>query len=173
MVDTIKCGSELDLTHQFFEKLLLGAIDKRLDQSEMETHDPTQYGQDTYHAMPDHPKAPSKGKEQQSSDDEHLVGSSNRGKSLQENRSSTMSTLVGSLGDAAQVTHTLEDVPSNRNSFRHSSPPSTGYGPPRRHTGFNNAIQEAEEPEPEAPQRSSTSASHQSHQSRWWKPSIS
>lgn len=34
MVDTIKCETEADLTEPFFKKLLLGAINKRLDQEE-------------------------------------------------------------------------------------------------------------------------------------------
>ena len=36
MVDTIKCQSELDLTQDFFQKLLLGAIDKREDNKKIE-----------------------------------------------------------------------------------------------------------------------------------------
>lgn len=42
MVDTVNCLSEADLTEKFFEKLLLGAIDKAVDQEVIETpSDPT------------------------------------------------------------------------------------------------------------------------------------
>lgn len=37
MVDTVTCLSEADLTEKFFEKLLLGAIDKAVDQEVIET----------------------------------------------------------------------------------------------------------------------------------------
>ena len=37
MVDTITCLSEADLTEKFFEKLLLGAIDKAVDHEVIET----------------------------------------------------------------------------------------------------------------------------------------
>ena len=40
MVDTIKCVSELDLSHEFFRKLLLGAIDKREDKKNVQRQRP-------------------------------------------------------------------------------------------------------------------------------------
>lgn len=56
MVDTIKCQTEADLTESFFKKLLLGAINKRLDQEETSaapssswqnyTHHPTTVSED-------------------------------------------------------------------------------------------------------------------------------
>ena len=36
MIDTLSCQSENELTEKFFEKLLIGAIDKRVDYDEIE-----------------------------------------------------------------------------------------------------------------------------------------
>ena len=165
MVDTIKCQSELDLTEPFFEKLLLGAIDKRMDRKKIEAHNPVRHDQDTIHAMPYRSKAPGTDKERQWSSDDYPVGSSGRGTSGHPNRHSTMRTLVESPIDARQTAQTFHEGPSNMTSSRHASPPSGEYGRPRRPTTFSSAIQEAEEPEPRAAQRSSTFGSHQSH---WW-----
>ena len=175
MVDTIKCESELDLTEQFYEKLLLGAIDKRMDRKKIETHDPAGYGQDTHHAMPHRSKAPSKGKERQRSRDETLPESSSRENSLHADRFSGMQTLVESPIDTAQSRYTYGEFSSNmtRSNMtrsRHVSPPSAGFPPPRRNDTSDDAIQEVQEPELRAAQRSSTFASQNS---RWWKPSAS
>lgn len=40
MVDTIRCETDLDLTEDFFRKLLLGAIDKKEDNRKIEEHPP-------------------------------------------------------------------------------------------------------------------------------------
>lgn len=164
MVDTIKCESELDLTEQFYEKLLLGAIDKRLDRKKIETHDPAGYGQDTHHAIPHRSKAPSKGKERQRSGDETLPESSSRANSLHADRFSGMQTLVESPIDTAQSGYTYGEFSSNMTRSRHVSPPSAGFAPPRRNATADDAIQEVQEPELKAAQRSSTFASQHS---RW------
>lgn len=168
MVDTVKCESELDLTEQFFEKLLLGAIDKRLDRKKIETHDPAGYGQDTHHAMPHRSKAPGKGKERQWSGHDSLPESSSRGNSFHTDRFSGMQTLVESPIDTSHSRYTYGGRSSNMTRSGHVSPPSAGFAPPRRKTTSDDAIHEAEEPELRAAQRSSTFASQHSH---WWKPS--
>ena len=163
MVDTIQCQSELDLDEFFYEKLLLGAIDKRLDRKKIETHDPVKHGQDAYHEIPHRAKAQSTDRERPWSEAETLVGSSRRGNSFHTNRSSTMQTLIESPVEAARSAQPFERNPSNMTSFGHASPP---LEPPRRRTTINSTIEETEEPEPRQPQRSSTS---DTHQSRWWK----
>ena len=164
MVDTIRCQSELDLTKNFFEKLLLGAIDGRWDREEIDVHDPAEHGQDAYHGIPHRPKASSTDRtERPWSEAETLVGSSRRGNSFQPNRSSTMPTRVESPVETAQSAPSFEGNPSNMTSFRHASPPSN---PLRRSTNTNSTIEEAQEPESRTPQRSSTS---DTHSSRWWR----
>ena len=165
MVDTIQCQSELDLDEFFYEKLLLGAIDKRLDRKKIEAHDPATHGQDTYHEIPHRPKAPGTDRERPWSEAETLVSSSRHGNSLHANRSSTMRTLIESPVEAAQTAQPFERTPLNMTSSRHASPP---LDPPRRRTTINSTIEETEEPELRTPQRSSTSGTHSS---RWWKPS--
>lgn len=164
MVDTIKCESEVDLTEQFYEKLLLGAIDKRLDRKKIETHDPAGYGQDTHHAMPHRSEAPSKGKERQRSSDETLPESSSRENPLHADRFSRMQTLVESPIDTAHSRYTYGEFSSNMTRSSNVSPPSAGFAPPRRNATSNDAIQEVQEPELRAAQRSSTFASQHS---RW------
>lgn len=166
MVDTIKCQSDLDLTETFYEKLLLGAIDKRLDHKKIEAHHPAEDSQDTALALPLRNKTIDKGKDRRWSDNETLVASSSRWNSLHGHRSSTMQPVYESPIDDARPAATFEGRPSNMTSSRHSSPPSAGFGPPSRHATFHSGIQEAEEPEPSAVQRASTSGSHKSH---WWK----
>ena len=166
MVDTIPCKSELDLTESFYEKLLLGAIDKPLDRKKIESHDPAEYGQDTYHDLPHRAKAPGTKSERPFSEAETLVNSSRRGNSWHANRSSTMPTTIESPVEAAQSAQPFQRNPSNMTSSRHASPP---LEPPRRRTTINSAtstIEETEEPESRTPQRSSTSGTHSS---RWWK----
>ena len=163
MVDTVQCQSELDLTELFYEKLLLGAIDKTLDRKKIEAHDPAKYGQDAYHEMTHRAKAPGTDRERPWSEAETLVGSSRRGNSFHPNRSSTMRTPIESPVDATHSAQPFERNPSNMISSRHASPP---LDPPRRRTTINSTIEETEEPEPRAPQRSSTSGTHSS---RWWK----
>ena len=83
-VDTIKCQSEVDLTKNFFEKLLLGAIDKRGDHEKMEAQAPKL--EESSHAQEQPLSTLShrllsigKGKERRfSDDDDTLVGSSTR-----------------------------------------------------------------------------------------------
>ncbi len=165
MVDYIKCQSELDLTHTFFEKLLLGAIDKRLDHKKMEAHGPAKDGHDTAFALPNRSRTIGKEQERQWPDDETLVGSSNRGNSLHANRSSTMQTLYESQIDDGRAKPTYEGKRSSVTTSRHASPPSAGFGPLPRHITFPHTNQEAEEPEPRTAQRSSTFGSQRSH---WW-----
>lgn len=164
MVDTIRCQSDLDLTEEFYEKLLLGAIDDRLDHQTMEAHSPATDGQDTARALPHRSKTTDKGKERQWSGDT-VVASSSRGHSMHPNRASTMQTLYESPIDDARPKPTFETRPSNMPTPRHTSPPSSGFGPPPRHTTFSHANQE-EEPEPKAARRSSTVGSYGSS---WWK----
>ena len=165
MVDTIKCQSERDLTEDFFEKLLLGAIDRRLDRKEIDAYDPAEHGQDAYHEISHRPKASGTNRtERPWSEAETLVGSSRRGNSFQPSRSSTMPTPIESPVETAQSAHPFGRNPSNMTSYRHTSPP---LDPPHRRTTINSSIEETEEPEPRPPQRSSTSGTHSS---RWWKP---
>ena len=163
MVDTIQCQSELDLTESFYEKLLLGSIDKRLDRKKIEANDPATHGQDTYHELPHRAKAPGIDRERPLSEAETLVGSSRHGNSLHAKRSSTMRTLIESPVEAAQTAQHFERNPLNVTSSRHASPP---LDPPRRRTTISSTIEETDEPEPRIPQRSSTSGTHSS---RWWK----
>ena len=167
MVDTIQCQSELDLTELFYEKLLLGAIDKRLDRKKIEAHDPAKHGQDAYHEIPHRTKAPGTDRERPWSEAETLVGSSRRGNSLHANRSSTMRTPIESPVEAAQSAQPFERNPSNMTHSAQASSASAAFQTPRRHPTFSSTIQEAEEPEPRTPQRSSTAGIHQSH---WWNP---
>ncbi len=160
MVDTIKCESELDLTEDFYEKLLLGAIDKRLDRKKIEAHSSARGGHDTASPLSFRFKIPGKGKERQWSDDDTLVGPSSRWNSQRTKRTSTMRTLNESPVDDAGHTHAFDERQSNMTNFRHASPPSAGSGPPRRHTTFSDAIPEAEEPGPKTTKRSSTFGSH-------------
>ena len=165
MVDTIKCQSELDLTESFYEKLLLGAIDKRWDHQKVAAHDPAKDVQDFIPPLPYRSRTILNGKEPQWSDDETFVASSSRGNSLHANRSSTMQTLHESSIDDARPKSTFEGRSSNMTTSRHASPPLAGFGVPPRHTTFHSTIKEADEPEPRAAQRSSTISSHGSH---WW-----
>ena len=151
MVDTIKCQSELDLTDDFFEKLLLGAIDTRMDRKKMDVHDPANNSQEFSATLSHRFRANDKGKEPQLSDDDTLVGSSSRYNSLYANRSSTMQTLNESPIDDTRPTYNFGNTDP-----RHTSPPLAGFRPPRRHATFDNAIPEGGEPEPRAAQRSST-----------------
>lgn len=167
MVDTVQCQSELDLTEAFYEKLLLGAINKKLDHEKIAAHEPAKDGHDFIPALPHRSKTVLNGKEPQWSDDETLVASSSRGNSLHANRSSTMQTLHESSIEDARPQPAFEGRPSNMNTSRHASPPSVGFGVPPRPTTFHSTIQEAEEPEPRAAQRSSTISSHGSR--RWNK----
>ncbi len=160
MVDTIKCQSELDLTPDFFEKLLLGAIDKGLDRKQVEVHDPVNDRQYNSPTLSHRFKANGKGRERQWSDDATLVGSSSRWNSVRTNRSSRMEILSGSPTDDAGHAHAFDERHSNMTNSRHASPPSAGFGPQRRHTAFSDAILEAEEPEPKTTKRSSTFGSH-------------
>lgn len=164
MVDTIKCQSELDLTEKFYEKLLLGAIDKRLDHKKLEAHHPAEDGQDTALALPLRSKIINKGKDRRWSDNETLVAPTSRGNSLQGHRSSTMQPVYESPIDDARPAAPFERRPSNMTTS--SSPPSAGFGPPSRHATFHNAIQEAEEPDSSAVQRRST---YESQKSRYLK----
>ena len=75
MVDFIKCQTERDLTTAFYEKLLLGAIDKRLDHEEMEAHHPVKDGPNTTLTLPHRSQTAGKGKERQWSEDETIVQS--------------------------------------------------------------------------------------------------
>ena len=158
MIDTIKCQSELDLTEEFYQKLLLGAIDKNFDHEKMEAHNPAEEDPEDAPALPYRSRMAGKGKERRWSDDETIAVSSNRQSSV--NRSSTMQTLYESpIGDAGPKS-AFGERPSNTTTFRHASPPSTGYGQPTRRTTFHHSIQETEEPEPRAGQRSFTFGSH-------------
>ena len=75
MVDFIKCQTERDLTDAFFEKLLLGAIDKRLDHEELEAHHPVQDSPNKIFTLPHRSQTAGKGKERQLSGDETIVQS--------------------------------------------------------------------------------------------------
>ena len=164
MVDTIQCQSELDLTEEFFEKLLLGAIDKGLDRKKMDLLDPVKDGQDSLPAISHRFKVTFKGKERQRSGDETLVGSSSRGNSMRHpNRSSTMRTMNESPTDDAPPTRAFQESPTSMTSSSHVSPPSIGFEPPNRRVTYSDTIQEAEEPEPRVNKRSSTMGS------KWWK----
>lgn len=167
MVDTIKCQSELDLTDAFYEKLLLGAIDNRLDHTKIEAHHSSKDDGDNVPALPHRSKTEviGKGKARQWSDDETVVASPIRGNPLPANRSATIQTLHESPTDYAGPLPTFENRPMNITTSRDASSPSAGSGPLPRHTTFQNDIQEAEEPEPRAVQPSTTSGSHRPH---WW-----
>ena len=168
MVDTIRCQSELDLTEAFFEKLLLGAIDKGFDRKKMIPHDPVKDGQDSLPSLSHRFKTTGKGKERQWSGDETLVGSSSRGNSTRHpNRSSTMQTLNESPTDDAPPTRIFQESPTNMTSSRYAAPPSVGLGPPNRRVTYDDTIQEAEEPEHRTTKRSSTLGS------KWWKANAS
>ena len=159
MVDTIRCQSELDLTEKFYEKLLIGAIDKRLDRTKVEAHSPTKNTPFAALTLPHRSKIAGKGKEPQRSDDETLVGSSSRWNSVHTKRSSTMQTLYEAQADNSGPLSNFQESESNKNASRRSSPPSAGPGPPFRHGTFPN------EPEHRAAQRTSTFGSQKSH---WW-----
>ena len=172
MVDTIQCQSELDLTEAFFEKLLLGAIDKGLDRKKMDAHNPLRAAQESPPPLSHRFKATGKGKERQWSGDDTLVGSSSRGNSMHyPNRSSTMRTLNESPADDAPPTRVFQESPTNMASSRYAPPPppppSVGFERPNRSVTYNHTIEEAEEPEPRVNKRSSTMGS------RWWKPNAS
>ena len=75
MVDFIKCQTERDLTDAFFEKLLLGAIDKRLDHEEMKAQHPVRDSPNETLTLPHRSQTAGKGKERQWSEDETIVQS--------------------------------------------------------------------------------------------------
>ncbi len=64
MVDTVKCQTEADLTEPFFKKLLLGAIDKTLDQQESIAA-PSSYNNYTHHPNQPTRRATASGDRQQ------------------------------------------------------------------------------------------------------------
>ena len=162
MVDTVPCQSELDLTEQFFEKLLLGAIDKSLDRKQMEANVPANHSPHTAPAMSHRPKMNCNGKERQYSDDDTLVGSSTRWNSLHGNRVSTMRTLNESPIDEVSPSPTYGQKYFDAASSRRASPPSATLAPPRRHATFDDVVRETEEPEPKPAKRSFTLGSHKS-----------
>ena len=133
MVDRVQCRSVLDLNHQWFEKLLLGAIDRKIDRKEIEAHDPALDIQDSTFTLAHRFKSDDKGKERQWSDDNNTAGPSR----FNPNRASTMQTLVESPSDDARSTHHFGDSPRGLMTSRRASPPSAGPGPHRRHTGFH------------------------------------
>ena len=75
MVDFIKCQTERDLTDAFFEKLLLGAIDKRFDNEEMEAHHSVKDSPNKILTLPHRSQTAGKGKERQWSEDGTIVQS--------------------------------------------------------------------------------------------------
>ena len=58
MVDTITCFSEADLTDKFFEKLLLGAIDKAVDHEVIETPSSASYPTNGHDQLPHYTPPP-------------------------------------------------------------------------------------------------------------------
>ena len=163
MVDRVQCQSVLDLSHEWFEKLLLGAIDKKLDRKKIEVHDPATDVPDTSSTLSHRFKPDDKGKERQGSDDDTIVGSS-RYNSLHSNRTSTMKTLIESPTDDAHLTHHFQERSPDYTTSRYTSPPSAGQGPSRRHT---DSIPEAEEAaEPKGPRRSFTFGSQKARYGR-------
>lgn len=58
MVDTITCLSEADLTEKFFEKLLLGAIDKAVDHEIIETPSSARYSASNHDQQPHYTPPP-------------------------------------------------------------------------------------------------------------------
>ena len=129
MVDRVQCRSVLDLNHEWFEKLLLGAIDRKMDRKEIEAHDPALDMQDSSPTLAHRVKSDDKGKERQWSDDNTTAGPSR----FNPNRASTMQTLVESPSDS---THHFGDGPRGLMTSRRASPTSAGPGPHRRYTGI-------------------------------------
>ena len=122
MVDTVQCRSVLDLDHGWFEKLLLGAIDRKMDRKEIEAHGPALDIQNGSSTLAYRVKSDDKGKERQWSDDNTTAGPIR----FNSKRASTMQTLFESPSDDVGSTHHFGD----------RSPPSAGPGPHRRSTGF-------------------------------------
>ena len=133
MVDRVQCRSVLDLNHQWFEKLLLGAIDRKMDRKEIEAHDPALEIQDSSLELGHRFESDDKGKERQWSD----VNTTTEPSRFNPNRASTMQTLVESPSDDGRSTHHFGDRPRGQMTSRGASPPSVGPGTHRRHTGFH------------------------------------
>lgn len=133
MVDTVQCRSVLDLNHQWFEKLLLGAIDRKMDRKEIEAHGPALDIQDSTFTLAHRFQSDGKGKERQCSDDNTIAGPSR----FNPNRASTMQTLVESPNDDVGSMHHFGHSPRGLITSRRASPPSAGPSPHRRHTGFH------------------------------------
>ena len=170
MVDTIKCQSEVDLTKNFFEKLLLGAINKRWDHEKIETQAPKlEESSHTSHtqeqpssALPHRLLSMGKGKERQFSDDDTLVGSSTRWNSFPTPANSTLQTLYEAqrtddpISQSKKAMSTFEEMPSENTQTSQPSPPLTGRVP--RRTTFDHTLTKTEEPDEVSPPRRQASS---------------
>lgn len=168
MVDTIKCQSEIDLTKKFFEKLLLGAIDKRWDHEKMEAQSPkfeesSHTQEQPSSTLPYRLLSMGKGKERQFSDDDTLVGSSTRWNSFPTPANSTLQTLYEAqrtddpTSQSKKPMSTFEERPSeNTQTSQQPSPPLTGRVP--RQTTFDHTLIKTEEPGEVSPPRRKVSS---------------
>ena len=161
-VDTIKCQSEVDLTKNFFEKLLLGAIDNRWDHKKMETQAPkleeSSHAQEQpLSALPHRLLSMGKGIERRLSDDDTLVGSSTRWNSFPTPASSTLQTLY----EAQWTDDPTSQSKKRMSTFEERPPPPLTGGVPRR-TTFNHVLTKTDEPNKVSPPRRKASSC--------WKP---
>lgn len=120
MVDTIRCQSDLDLTEAFYEKLLLGAISKKLDHKQIAAHEPAKDNQDFNFPLPHRSTTLLNGKEPQWSDDEVPEASLSRGNTLHTNRSSTQEAEEPRLR-AAQRSSTISSHGSHWYQKKHAT----------------------------------------------------
>ena len=162
MVDTIKCQSEVDLTEIFFEKLLLGAIDKRWDHEKIETQAPkleesSHTQEQRSSTLPHRLLSMGKGKERQFSDDDTLVGSSTRWNSFPTPANSTLQTLYEAQRTGDPTSQSKKRMPTFE---ERPSPPRTGRVP--RQTTFDHTLTKTEEPDEVSPSRRKASSR--------WKP---
>ncbi|KAK3170567.1 hypothetical protein OEA41_002648 [Lepraria neglecta] len=161
-VDTIKCQSEVDLTKNFFEKLLLGAIDNRWDHEKMETQAPkleeSSHAQEQpLSALPHRLLSMGKGIERRLSDDDTLVGSSTRWNSFPTPANSTLQTLYEAQWTDDPTSQFQKRMPTFE---ERPSPPLTGRV--TRRTTFDHILTKTEEPDEISPPRRKDSSR--------WKP---
>lgn len=138
MVDTIKCQSEADLTGPFFRKLLLGAIDKGLDQEETTVEPSSSYNNYTHQ--------PSQlTRTATVSEDRQQDGANRRAENwAMDQRMSESSHQVGQQSHSDLKTTTLNHLYNT---------PNTPHQPPRYFTEQNlHEIPGKQQPFPENPQ---------------------
>ncbi|KAL9044597.1 MAG: hypothetical protein Q9214_002280 [Letrouitia sp. 1 TL-2023] len=173
MVDTIKCVSELDLTPEWYEKLLLGGIDKRLDHEHVgseasNSKSPPKNGASnristgSSWSLPSRTKSTNQSLQSSMTGDETLVGSTAGHVSSMPNISSQGSSRLQTLREAQQANY-----PATTSEQFEQSPSRMTYADRQRTLPSRPRVPEADPPQP---QRSETFQPQKPSRSTSWRP---